>query len=41
MAVLLLCSNFVLDRACVVTLEKVTPVTLVCGREEEGRKTGF
>jgi hypothetical protein len=28
-------------RACVVAREKVTPVTLVCGRLEEERKTVF
>lgn len=38
---ILLSSKSLMVRACVVAREKVTPVTLVCGRLEEERKTVF
>jgi hypothetical protein len=41
MLAILLSSKSLLVRACVVAREKVTPVTLVCGRLEEERKTVF
>jgi hypothetical protein len=41
MMAILLSSKFLIVRACVVAREKVTPVTLVCGRLEEERKTVF
>jgi hypothetical protein len=41
MVAILLSSKFLMVRACVVAREKVTPVTLVCGRLEEERKTVF
>jgi hypothetical protein len=41
MVAILLSSKSLMVRACVVAREKVTPVTLACGRLEEERKTVF